>query len=236
MRSRTKMLALAIALALAATPTLVFAAGVGGSRRQVRLSRPDRAALRKRFPEPQVPQPALKGFPSAALEDQLGLPAGYGLCVPGLANPGQVFTGAFDKINWRPLKNPDVSVDHNSWVTADIGALGAPDDSTPLFGIAWGSFTASSGADLLIGGYGAVIQGSLSIDASCFAVNGTWLAVDVVDTGSWVSAFATGDDYEVIGAGGDLNVNAAGCLGAESATLGITGSVTMGTTGKGQNK
>lgn len=238
MRKRTTMVALAALLLMALVPGVAFGAGLRPFTASGEIVQdPDLDGATEDILGNMVafgaPSP-LVAAAAVALEANPAIPTGAGPLVGGLYNPGQTFEGSFLKSTWRPLKTSDVAVDHNSWITANLLDLGGPGDSTPLFGIAWGFFTVSNGDQELIGGYGAILQGTLSVDIDCFAVNGTGLAVDIQDTGSWGNLSNIGDDYEDIGPSGDLVVDAIGCLGAESATLDITGSTTVGKVGNGQ--
>ena len=160
----------------------------------------------------------------------VGSLAGITPFTPGIRTLNHEFSGTLTDSNWGAIKNSDVQVTQNSWYTAPLGLLGAPDGlggiitSVPMVGVAWGSFELSKGeGNSASGAYAAVITGSVSIDGSTCAVGAP--GIDIVDLGVWVDAGGHGalGKIDSNGALGDLVVTAIGCFGGEQAAVTVNG-------------
>ncbi len=159
-----------------------------------------------------------------------------GPSTPGNLTTGQVFTGSIDVTDWDDLEDADVTVNQNSWFTADVASLFPPisTPAVPGIGLAWGTLTAGEDDDSVTAGYAAVIQSQVFINPACFnpATNPYALALNIVDLGGWAVQDADGDLRAVNPAGGALTVYASGCLYDENATFEITGAYTDGDRGE----
>ena len=150
-----------------------------------------------------------------------GLPGGFPDGIPGSLTTGQVFVGELTDSTWEDLEGSSIVVDHNSFLTF---ADGVPDflpaGSEALIGVAFGTFgVENDDGDVVTGGYVAALAGTLSIDPTC-TLSG--LRVIVTDTGGFVVGISTGD-FDEIGSAGALVVTAEGCLGAEFASIELSG-------------
>jgi hypothetical protein len=159
-----------------------------------------------------------------------------GPATPGNLTTSQVFTGSIDVTDWDDLEDADVTVNQNSWFTADVASLFPPTNApfVPGIGLAWGTLTAGEDDDSVTAGYAAVIQGAVFINPACFnpATNPYALALDITDNGGWAVLDTDGDLRAINPAGGALSVHATGCLYDESATFAISGSYTDGDRGE----